>query len=40
MTDVNIFPIKVKADKEHDKPIQNLQEETIEHLDKKDKEDK
>ncbi|KAL9538916.1 hypothetical protein MBANPS3_010591 [Mucor bainieri] len=29
----------VKADKEHDKPIQHLQDETIEHLDKKDKED-
>ncbi|KAG2234266.1 hypothetical protein BDF21DRAFT_415520 [Thamnidium elegans] len=30
----------VKADKEHDKPVKNLQEETIKHLEKKDKDDK
>lgn len=33
-----LFIKKVKADKEHDKPIRHLQDETIEHLDKKDKE--
>lgn len=30
----------VKADKEHDKPVKHLQDETIDHLEKKDKEDK
>ncbi|KAI8637229.1 hypothetical protein BD408DRAFT_61834 [Parasitella parasitica] len=30
----------VKADKEHDKPFQHLQNETIDYLDKKEKEDK
>lgn len=30
----------VKADKSHDKPVKHLQDETIEHLGKKDKEDK
>ncbi|KAI7896905.1 uncharacterized protein EV154DRAFT_491181 [Mucor mucedo] len=30
----------VKADKDHDKPVEHLQNETIEHLNKKDKEDK
>lgn len=30
----------VKADKEHDKPVKHLQDETIKHLEKKDREDK